>query len=133
MIAHGLPLRRRFAPLGHVLAALALLVQMSVAWHAMPQVAAAEQFSALLAETICHADTADVAPGQTPAPSHGADCAICPVCTVAAQFQVLLAPPLFTLLAPLRAAVAIAYGHHDETGQPQVLRGTKARDPPVLI
>lgn len=98
----------RFRALGLLLAVLALFGQASLGSAMPPQLALAGD----LAFPICHVGVADDAGGTAPAaPHHGADCALCPLCTALAAVAVLPAPgpslpPAAVVLA--RAAAPMA-------------------------
>ncbi len=125
--------RRCVTDFGRLISALALLVQLSAAAHAMPLSQASDAFEIALATTICHADPADSDSSQSPSRQPLQPCDLCPLCTVASQAQVLLTPPEFILVTPLlRAEMAVYVAIHQPSARLAVLR-RPARDPPFPI
>ena len=119
--------RRLAAPLGVVLALLALLVQLTAGGLALPRMAEGH-FEAELQASICHADPADT---QAPAQDHGADCALCPLCLALSAAHVLLGAPTQMLAVPLRRAFAVVFAATEQTFLPGLSPHAKARGPPA--
>ena len=115
--------------LGHVLALLALVCQVLLGGVALPDMAAAEQASAL--GVICHAG-APPAPDQAPAHHRRiTGCALCPLCVMAMQ-------GVIPAVAPALPGPSVRMA--DRAAQPPPARAPPAqprlvafpRGPPVL-
>ena len=125
--------RRTLSGFGRVFSALALLVQLSAAVHAMAVAQAADTFEAAIAAAICHADPADPNTSQTPSRQPEQPCDLCPLCAVASQAHALLTPPDFVIATPPRIALAIVYGAENQPSARIVILRRSARDPPFTV
>ena len=119
------PMRRLISGLGALLMTLALATQLAATGLQLPQMAK-QGLAAEFASAICHAD-----PDSSPTPDHGADCALCPLCLVAAHGQALLSPTGPWLSAPLLRVAMVVFAERAADDWPRLAPQASARDPPL--
>jgi hypothetical protein len=121
------PVPSRTSGLRLLFAALALWVQMVAGGVALPH-AMPDSLDDAIAASICHADPAEA---PTPQRNHTPDCALCPVCQIAAQAQLILPPLTPSFTAQFAITRAIFSAHPTQIATRLAQAPARARGPPI--